>query len=134
MRLVADLIRGRTKNHLQHDTALRYAILHALMIIAEAIRHLPPAILAPYPTIPWKDIVGIGTIIKHEYHRVDPDVIWATRSRSISRFCAPSSRKCWQTQTSRRQLTDRHHEPANTCRNVVARWSLGLVARCARLR
>jgi uncharacterized protein with HEPN domain len=57
---------------------MRYAILHALMIIAEAVRHLPPATLAPYPTIPWKDIVGIGTIIKHEYHRVDPDVIWST--------------------------------------------------------
>ena len=56
--VVFDITKGRTRHHLQGDTALRYVILHALMIIAEAVRHLPPETLAPYPGIPWKDIVG----------------------------------------------------------------------------
>ena len=75
--VIIDLAKGRTKNHLLHDIALRYAILHALMIIAEAVRHLPEPMLARHSHIPWKDIIGIGVIIKHEYHRVDPDVVWS---------------------------------------------------------
>lgn len=51
-------------------------LLHALMIIAEAVRNLPPDLTAKYPDIPWSKIVGIGTKIKHEYHRVDSFVVW----------------------------------------------------------
>lgn len=74
--VIRDATKGRARHHLQDDTVLRYVVLHALMIIAEAVKHLPGESLAPHPAIPWKDIVGIGIIIKHEYHRVDPDVIW----------------------------------------------------------
>lgn len=74
--LVFAIMQQRTRHDLQTDTALRYAILHALMIIAEAVRHLPKEDLAPHATVPWSDIVGIGVMIKHEYHRVDPDVVW----------------------------------------------------------
>lgn len=71
-------MRHRTKEHLRHDTALRYAVLHALMIIAEAVRHTPKELMAPHPQIAWRDIVGLGVLIKHEYHKVDTDVIWST--------------------------------------------------------
>jgi uncharacterized protein with HEPN domain len=75
--VVFDITKGRTCNHLQGDTALRYVVLHALMIIAEAVKNLPAETLARYPHISWKAIVGVGTLIKHEYHRIDPDVIWS---------------------------------------------------------
>lgn len=75
--IIFDITKDRTRNHLQGDIALRYVVLHGLMLIAEAVRHLPPETLAPYPTIRWKEIVGVGTLIKHEYHRIDPDVVWS---------------------------------------------------------
>jgi uncharacterized protein with HEPN domain len=74
--VVLDITKGRTQNHLENDTALRYVVLHALMIIAGAVRQLPDEALAPHPVIPWKDIIRLGRVIEQEYDRVDPDVIW----------------------------------------------------------
>ncbi len=76
--VVADIMKGRSRRHLQNDTALLYVVLHALMIIAEAVRHLPEEALAAHPAIPWTEIVSVGDIIQHGYHRLDPDVLWNT--------------------------------------------------------
>jgi uncharacterized protein with HEPN domain len=48
----------------------------ALEIISEAVRHLPDELMATQPQIAWSDIRSIGNIIRHEYHRVEPNVIW----------------------------------------------------------
>ena len=74
--LILECISHKTLEEFAHNTAQRYAVLHALMIIAEAVRSLPPDLTAGHPSIPWSKIVGIGTKIKHEYHRVDPFVAW----------------------------------------------------------
>ncbi len=74
--LVLAQVRGRTQDDFERDIVFRYMLLHALMIIAEAVRNLPPDLTARYPDIPWSKIVGIGTKIKHEYHRVDSLVVW----------------------------------------------------------
>lgn len=49
----------------------------SLEIISEAVRHLPDDLLALRPDIAWADIRGIGNLIRHEYWRVDPDIVWA---------------------------------------------------------
>jgi uncharacterized protein with HEPN domain len=74
--VIVDVTKGRTRNHLENDTAFRYVVLHALMIIAEAVRHLPEELLAPHTSIPWKDLVSIGEVITDDYHQVDLDMIW----------------------------------------------------------
>jgi len=81
--LLRNLTHGRTLNHLRHDHAFRYAVLHALMIIAEAVRHIPEPVRAPFNHIAWKDIIGLGIIIKHEYHRVDTVIIWDTVTQHV---------------------------------------------------
>jgi uncharacterized protein with HEPN domain len=74
--VVLDIAKRRTHTHFQNDVVLRYTILHAMMIIAEAVKNLPPATTANHPNIPWHKIVGVGVMIKHEYHRIDPEIIW----------------------------------------------------------
>ena len=48
----------------------------AVQIIAEAVRALPPEIIARYPEIEWAKIAGIGNVLRHEYERVDPETMW----------------------------------------------------------
>lgn len=74
--LALDLLRGRTFKHFMNDRALRYALQFAILIIAEAVRHIPLELRNQHPTISWPNIVAIGNHLRHEYHRIDPAVVW----------------------------------------------------------
>lgn len=49
----------------------------ALEIISEAVRHLPDTLLDMRPEISWVDVRALGNRIRHEYWRVDSQLIWA---------------------------------------------------------
>lgn len=76
IRIVLDLIKHRTATHFEADLALRYAVQYAVLIIAEASNHLPEAVRADHAHIPWRRIIAIGHKLRHEYHRIDADIIW----------------------------------------------------------
>lgn len=79
-------VNGRVADDLEVDLDLRYVILHALMIIAEAVGKLPEPLLREHPGIPWADIIGMGRHIKHEYHRLDLDVVWDAATIHLPRL------------------------------------------------
>lgn len=54
-----------------------------LEIISEAVRHLPDDLLASRPEIAWADVRAIGNLIRHEYWRVDPDIVWAVVAEDL---------------------------------------------------
>ena len=59
-----------------HSWPLQRAVERGLEIISEASRGLSEANKAAHPSVPWNDIAGIGNILRHEYHRVEPLIIW----------------------------------------------------------
>jgi uncharacterized protein with HEPN domain len=67
---------GKSLGDFKADWLLRLATQRALEIISEASRHLPDDLIANEPDIPWKQIRGIGNILRHEYHRIADDIIW----------------------------------------------------------
>lgn len=75
-KVVMDLTKNRTFSHFQHDVGFRYAVHYAVLIIAEAASHLPPAATDPYPDVPWRKILAIGDKLRHEYFRIDDDILW----------------------------------------------------------
>lgn len=48
----------------------------ALEIISEAVRALPDELLRPHSEIDWARIRGIGNFLRHEYHRLDTELLW----------------------------------------------------------
>jgi uncharacterized protein with HEPN domain len=56
--------------------AMQYACRYALLVVAEAANHLPAALRQSAPDVPWRSIISIGHKLRHEYHRIDEDVIW----------------------------------------------------------
>ena len=55
---------------------LRSAVERGIEIISEASRHLGNEVKAQHKDVRWKDIAGIGNILRHDYQRVDAAIIW----------------------------------------------------------
>ncbi len=94
--VILERIGGKCLDDLGTDIDLRYVIHHALMIIAEAVRNIPPDLTAPHADIAWGKVVGIGNKIKHEYHRVNAVIVWG----AVTQHLHPLQ------QTVRKMLTD----------------------------
>ena len=65
-----------TRESLFADEVAWAALERFVERISEASRRLDPALKAREPTIPWSDIAGIGNILRHNYDRVDPILLW----------------------------------------------------------
>ncbi|CAA7620753.1 DUF86 domain-containing protein [Magnetospirillum sp. UT-4] len=63
---------------LRQDRKTFRAVERCLLIIAEAATKLGPAADALCPGIPWRDVRGLGNVIRHEYDGLDANRIWAT--------------------------------------------------------
>ena len=69
-------IAGKTFADFQSEWLLRHGVQRGIEIVSEASRYLPPSLLARHPEIPWAQVKGIGSVLRHEYHRISDRVIW----------------------------------------------------------
>jgi uncharacterized protein with HEPN domain len=67
---------GLTFDQYPNARIQRLAAERAIEIISEAARHLPDALTARHAAIPWPRIKAVGNVLRHEYYRVAPQVIW----------------------------------------------------------
>lgn len=74
---------GKSLADFKQDWLLRLAVQRALEIISEASRHIPDDLLSLAPGVPWKQIRGMGNILRHEYHKIADDVVWAVVTENI---------------------------------------------------
>jgi uncharacterized protein with HEPN domain len=74
--LLDQMVSGKTIDHLAGDPILRLAIERAIEIISEAARHIPENVRAEFPDVPWRSIFSVGNVLRHEYDRLDTEVIW----------------------------------------------------------
>lgn len=74
---------GKSLSDFKQDWLLRLAVQRALEIISEASRHLPDDLLTQASNIPWKQIHGIGNVLRHEYHKIADEVIWSVIERHL---------------------------------------------------
>jgi uncharacterized protein with HEPN domain len=58
------------------DWQRRWLVERGVEIISEASRHLSAEIKARHPEIPWPKVAGIGNVLRHEYERIAPDILW----------------------------------------------------------
>ncbi|MDX2224649.1 MAG: HepT-like ribonuclease domain-containing protein [Rhodospirillaceae bacterium] len=66
---------GLSVDALSTDRRLKQLIERNLEIISEASRHIPPELKARYPEIPWREIAGIGNVLRHNYQDIAPKVM-----------------------------------------------------------
>jgi len=53
------------------DERLREMIERNIARVSEAARHVPVGVKTAHPTIPWRQVVGVGNVIHHDYDQID---------------------------------------------------------------
>jgi uncharacterized protein with HEPN domain len=73
---IEEAVRGKTLEDFAADWLLRHGAQRGIEIASEAARRIPPELQTRQPNIPWAQIMGIGNVLRHEYHRVSDTLIW----------------------------------------------------------
>ena len=60
------------------DARTQKAVLADFSIIGEAAAHVPDAIVAAHPEIPWRDMREMRNFVVHVYFSVDSAILWTT--------------------------------------------------------
>jgi uncharacterized protein with HEPN domain len=68
---IEQLTAGRTVEDYLADEGLREMIERNIARISEAARHVPSGVKAAYPAVPWRQVVGVGNVIRHDYDQID---------------------------------------------------------------
>jgi uncharacterized protein with HEPN domain len=67
---------GLSLEDFENSWERRWLVERGIEIISEASRRLPGDLKDRNPGIPWRKVAGIGNIIRHDYERVAPDLLW----------------------------------------------------------
>lgn len=66
------------------DRRARQLVERNLEIISEASRKIPSQLKAAEPDVPWREIAGIGNILRHDYGEVRPDILWGVCTQRLA--------------------------------------------------
>jgi len=75
---ISTFVKGISLEAFCQDRKTVDAVVRNLKVIGEAARVLPEHVRQPHPGIPWTDIVGMRSVLIHEYFGVDFDILWTT--------------------------------------------------------
>jgi uncharacterized protein with HEPN domain len=75
--LIEEAAAGHDLTRFSADRFLQRGTERLLEIISEAVRHLPDDLLATRKDVDWHGIRAIGNLMRHEYYRIDPDIVWS---------------------------------------------------------
>ena len=59
------------------------AVLYEIVVLGEAARHLSPEIRAAHPEVPWREIIGMRSVVTHGYDQIDDDELWQVIERDL---------------------------------------------------
>lgn len=65
------------------DDKTVFAVIRALEVIGEAIKHVPLNFREKFLDIPWRDIAGMRDVLIHDYFGIDLETVWETIKTNI---------------------------------------------------
>ncbi len=71
-------VKGRKRAHLNNDRLFANAIVRELEVLGEAANRISKKTQRQFPSIPWKQMIGMRNTLIHAYFEVDYDVVWET--------------------------------------------------------
>lgn len=81
--LAQEFIKGLSIEAFEADRRTFYAVTRCLEIVSEAARRLPPALRDRHPGLPWRAIMGVGNVYRHDYDNVAEEFVWRTVQHSL---------------------------------------------------
>jgi uncharacterized protein with HEPN domain len=83
---------GRSREDLDKDEMLAFALLHALQIVGEAASKLSAELRDQNRQIPWALITGMRHRLVHAYFDINHDILWTTATESVPELLAEADR------------------------------------------
>ena len=74
---------GMSYEDFVRDEKTAFAVIRAIEVIGEAIKHIPIDFRLKYMDIPWRDIAGMRDVLIHDYFGVDLETVWETVKNNI---------------------------------------------------
>lgn len=56
---------------------LAAAVERWLLIVSEAVRHIPPELSRRHPEVPWRNVADFGNVLRHAYDQVLDHRVWS---------------------------------------------------------
>jgi uncharacterized protein with HEPN domain len=80
---VADFISGRTRDDIDSDRMLLFAVVRAVEVFGEAAAKVSPETQAAAANIPWPQIIAMRHRLIHAYFDVNRSILWKTAREEI---------------------------------------------------
>ena len=82
-RKVREYAAGTTRESLPTVPMRLDAVLYEIVELGEAARRLSPEIRTAHPEVPWREIIGLRSVITHGYDQIDDDELWRVIERDL---------------------------------------------------
>jgi uncharacterized protein with HEPN domain len=87
-KLAQDFVGGLSFEGFRDNRLVFYAVTRALEIISEAARRLPAELRDRHSELPWRAIMGVGNVYRHNYDTVAEEYVWRTVHESLPALLA----------------------------------------------
>jgi uncharacterized protein with HEPN domain len=84
IRLAREFVGSATFETFATDRRTVYAVSRCLEIVPEAARRLPTDLRERHRHLPWRAIMDLGNVYRHEYRSVVEERIWRTVHGSLA--------------------------------------------------
>lgn len=74
---------GKTFEDVRATALLRRGIERDIEVISEASRHITAELIQQHPQVPWHKVIAIGNILRHQYERVQAEVLWSIVTKDL---------------------------------------------------
>jgi uncharacterized protein with HEPN domain len=81
---IDNAVAGKTLADFEQEWLLKHGVQRGIEIISEAARHIPPDLRDRHPEIPWKQVIAMGSVLRHEYHRIADAIVWGVVTDDLS--------------------------------------------------
>lgn len=75
---IVSFTENMTFDSFKEDKKTMYAVTRCIEVLGEAAKKIPKSIRDKYPSVPWKEMVGMRNKMIHEYFGVDVKILWQT--------------------------------------------------------
>src|SRR5262249_3228362 len=58
------------------DDRTFHDVIHCLLIIGEAVKHIPDEVRQQMPDIEWRKVAGMRDFLAHDYFAINNDIVW----------------------------------------------------------